>query len=591
MRGTSCSLQYVQKKVENQYNVENEESVQAFLNTLRSIESLEEVISDVERQLQQRQPQNLLESSSSICNDTDTTTNPNWELTIHSSNSQKLTLNINIERTADIIQFLNRLQFEFSTNIPKQFLNPQQETSLYIPFPHRRFPIELVQYAREYSNRKSWREMVGAGLQMSISSYHQQITPSLLQSYLNCKHAIAPLLHPEYYNQNEHNSIGHHLRVMIGYSMSFRHCIKSPFFYLPLDAQADQAFYYMGRCNELVEELMLLDDPPLTLPLLLLTLSSTYIMFQNARRSWLLLATARAYLQQHMRHFMDALMDKDGPSNPELETYKFALHSCEAADRHLSSIVDNSPAQRIVSIDEMLLMPKPILGGNTLQDAIVKQAFVFDLIRRRCDSRITSSIQLTNSVRTLSWATLREMNSDFTAWYTGLPPELKIGDNPFDIVKMDIPENLDPSIAALLSTYYHEWISVYASTLNPEINVDSLVDEATPVESTHITFLAAMSVVKMTEFLSRVEMCKIEFHWLLFASEPLLHLAKSRDTYFATEARKALHTTLGILKILFKENLFFPGFYHSPTHGGHSALIQSLVERISNLFSSYGIDF
>ncbi|KAI8583041.1 hypothetical protein K450DRAFT_277534 [Umbelopsis ramanniana AG] len=594
MRGTPCSLQHVQSKVEDRYTVENEESVKTFLNILKSIESLEEEISSVESQLQQRQPQNLLEQqpSSSVFNDTDTTANPNWELTIHSSNSQKLTLNINIERTADIIQLLNRLHLEFSTNVPRHFLHPQQEESLYIPFRHRRFPNLLVQYVREYSDRKTLRRMVDAELRMSsITSFHQQITPSLVQSYFNCRHTKTPLLHPEYYNQNQHNSIGHHLRLMIGCSMSLRYCIKYPFFYLPRNLQASQASYYIDRCNDLVEELMLLDHPPLTLPLLLLTLSSTYMMFQNARRSWLLIATARAYLQQHMNDFMDALMDKDGPSNPELETYKLALHLCEKLDQNISYIVENRPAQKIVNMDDMLLMPKPVLGENTLQHTILKQAFLFEIIRRRCNSRIASSIQLTNSIRTLSWSTLRQINSDFTAWYTELPPELKIGDNPFDIVKMDIPEDMDPSIAPLLMIYYSEWISVYGNTLNPEMNSDISMDEATSVESTHITFLAAMAVVKINEFLSRVEICKIEFYWLLFASEPLLHLAKSTDAYFANEARQALQKTLIILKTLLKNNLFSPVLYNLPMDGDHIAIGERLVERISNLFSSYGIEF
>jgi hypothetical protein len=87
---------------EGQCNIENEESVQTFFKTLRSVELLEEEINNVEMQLQQRQPQNLLErqSLSPISNSTESDRNPIWELTIHSSNSQKLTLNINIERTA-----------------------------------------------------------------------------------------------------------------------------------------------------------------------------------------------------------------------------------------------------------------------------------------------------------------------------------------------------------------------------------------------------------------------------------------------------------------------------------------------------------
>lgn len=484
------------------------------------------------------------------------------------------------------------MHLEFATNIPRQVSHPQQETALYIPFQHRHFPDVLVQYIREYSNRDSLRRMVGAELRISsIHSYHQQINPSLVQSYFNCRHTMAPLLHPEYYNQNQHNLIGKHLRVVIGCAMSLRYCIKSPFFYLPPDAQVNQASYYIGRCNDLVEELMLLDNPPLSLPLLLLTLSSTHIMFQNARKSWLLLATARAYLQQYMNDYIDALKDKDGPSNPELETYKFALHLCEKSDEQISYIVGNRPAQKSFDMDNMLLMPKPVLGDNALQHAVVKQSYLFEHIRRRCNSRIASSVQFTDSIRTLDWNTLRQINSDFTAWYIGLPPEFKIGDKPFAIIKMDIPQDFDASVASLLLTYYGEWVSVYGNTLGADFKSYSPVDEATLAELTNITFLAAMSVTKVTEFLSRVEMCKIEFHWLLFASEPLLHLAKSMDAYFANEARQALQKTLLILKKILKDNLFSPIFHNLPMEGDCIALGQKLVERISHLFSSYGIDF
>jgi len=101
-RGTSCSLQQERIKVKEEYNIENEDSLQAFFNTLRSIESLEEEISNVEVQLQQRQRQKQLEwqPASSMVNDTEYIRKSNWELKIHSSKSRKLTLNVNIERTA-----------------------------------------------------------------------------------------------------------------------------------------------------------------------------------------------------------------------------------------------------------------------------------------------------------------------------------------------------------------------------------------------------------------------------------------------------------------------------------------------------------
>lgn len=492
----------------------------------------------------------------------------------------------------DLIQFLNRLYLEFATNIPRQFSGPQQEASLYIPFRHRRFPLALVQYVREYLNNESLRQNVKMYLQMStFKSCNEDITPILEQCYFSCGHSVAPLIHPEYYNQNRDNSIGKHLRLLIGCSMSLRYCIKSPIFYLSQDAQADQASYYMGRCNEVVEEMMLLDNPPLSLPLLMLELSAGHLMLQNLRRSWLLLATARAYLQQYMVVYIDAIKDKDGPTNPELETYKLALHSCKKSDDQVSFLLHNHTVQGIVSFDEMLLMPKPVLGEDSLRHAVVKQSFLWDLMKNRSNSWVKSSVQLTDSIMTVNWKTIKQINRDFTAWYAGLPPELKIGDEPFDILKIDIPHDLDPGIANLLLAYYGEWTSLYGNTFIPGADSDSSTDEATLLESTHITFLASMSVVKIAEYLSRVEICKIEFYWLLFACEPLLFLAKSSDAYFASEARQGLQKMLAILKTLLKHNLFYSVYNNIPGNGDPIALGQRLVERISNLFLAYGMQF
>lgn len=373
--------------------------------------------------------------------------------------------------------------------------------------------------------------------------------------------------------------------------MSLRYCIKSPFFYLSQDAQAEQASYYMYRCNEVVEEMMLSDNPPLSLPLLLLTLSAGQLMLQNLRRSWLLLATARAYLQQYMAVYIDAIKDKDGPTNPELETYKLALHSYKKSDDQVSYLLQNHTVQRIVSFDEMLLIPKPISGEDSLRHAVVKQSFLWDLMKNRSNSWVQSSVQLTNSIMTVNWKTITQINRDFTAWYAGLPPELKIGDKPFDILKVDVPSDLDPGMAALLLAYYGEWTSLYGNTFIPDTDSTSSGDEAIILESTQITFLACMSVVKITEYLSKVEMCKIEFYWLLFACEPLLLLAKSSDAYFANEARQGLHKMLTILKILLKHNLFYSVYSNTPGNGDPIVLGQRLVERISNLFLAYGLKF
>ncbi|KAH8556556.1 hypothetical protein BGW37DRAFT_473100 [Umbelopsis sp. PMI_123] len=591
-RGTSCSFQGDLSNGQKQYDMDNEENAQRFLKVLRSLDSLDEEISKVEIQLQQSQTANPPEQDSMISKDRQYSNHSDWELIIHSPNSQRLTLNVHIKRTEDLLQFINQIYLEFGTNIPRQFSHPRQETSILIPIKQRHFPQMLLQCVREYLDEETVGIIIGFDLRMApLNSYHQQITPLLVQAYFNCRHTMAPLLHPEYYNQSRFNTIGNHLRLMIACTMCFRNCVNSPFFYLPPKVQVDHVAYYIGCCTDQIEELMLLDNPPLSLSLLLLTLASTYLMLQNPRKSWLLLATARAYLQQHLNDYIDSIMDRDGPSTAELETYKFALIFCRKQDEHVSYIVQDRPSVNIVNLDPELLVPKLVLGDDPMQYAIIKQSTLWDFLKSHANNWIASSVIITDSIRTVNWNTLKKINSEFTAWYVNLPHELKIGDKPFDIAKMDIPENFNTSIACLQLTYYGEWVTVYGNTLNPDITSDSLVDEATLVESTQIVFLASLSVVKVAEFLSRVEMCKIEFYWLLFACEPLLYLCKSTNSHFASEARQALQKALIVLKALLKHNLFLPAINNVQLTENPIMLGQKLVERISNLFSPYGIQF
>ncbi|KAG2188473.1 hypothetical protein INT44_001226 [Umbelopsis vinacea] len=347
----------------------------------------------------------------------------------------------------------------------------------------------------------------------------------------------------------------------------------------------------MDRCTEQIDHLMLLDSPPLTLALSLLALAVTHTNLMDARKGWLLMATARAYLHHHMDDYIDAIMDKMGPTNPELETYKLALLLCGNADEQISYLVENRPAQSVFSFDEMLLVPKPVLGDNPLRHTIVKQSFLWRLMTRRSNSRISSSIQVKNSIQTVKWEAIRQANSDFTAWYIGLPSELKIGDKPFDIINMEIPQDLDTSIVTLQLSYYSEWIWVYGHVYNPDTISNPSTDEKSLVELTHMTFLASLSIVKISEFLHNVEMCKIEFHRLLFACEPLLYLAKSADSHIAYESERALKKAIIVFKSLLQHNLFSPISKEYQVDGNPIAFGERLIERLNTLFSEYNMQF
>jgi hypothetical protein len=97
-RKVPCSFQYILSDRHKIFDVDSKESLQAFVQTLNTIESLEDQISNIEMQLKQK-PRNQLEWHSSIANDKENSSKSNWELTIHSSNSQTLTLNVQVERT------------------------------------------------------------------------------------------------------------------------------------------------------------------------------------------------------------------------------------------------------------------------------------------------------------------------------------------------------------------------------------------------------------------------------------------------------------------------------------------------------------
>ncbi|CAO3676698.1 unnamed protein product [Umbelopsis ramanniana] len=445
---------------------------------------------------------------------------------------------------------------------------------------------------KEPLERESWRLAISLDLQMSaLNSNQQQFTPILAEVFFACRYHTAPLIHPDYYNQNQDKAIGNHLKVVIGCLLAGRNCIKSPLYDLPRKTQLRQLSYYMGRCTEQIDQLMMLDSPPLSLSLLLLTLSFTNVYLMNARKAWLLMATARTYLLNHMEEFFDAIMDKDGPTNSELETYKLALHLCATADEKISYIAQNHPAQSLIGFDEMLLLPKPVLGDNPLRYSIAKQSFLWYLTARRSNFNIDSSTQFTGSTRVVNWDTIRQTNSNFTTWYISLPSELKIGDNPFDIIGMDIPQDLDTSVASLQLAYYSEWCWVYGNVLSPNTSSEPSTNEASFIELKHMVLLASLSMVKVCEFLHKVEMCKIEYHRLLFACEPLLYLAKSTDSYIAYESEMALKKALTVLKSLLQHNLFSPIARDQQENGNPIAFGQRLIERLNTLLSEYNMQF
>lgn len=399
-------------------------------------------------------------------------------------------------------------------------------------------------------------------------------------------------MHQEYYHQNVGNSIGAQLNLAIGCLTSVRNCVHSPFRKLPQYSLLEQASYFIVTCTEQVEEMMLLDQPPLTLPMLLLALSTSYLVLQNPQKAWLLTSTARAYLQQCLSKYITSLSDRNMPSNAEVETYKFAIHYCKRADDHLTSIIHGrtSPPQ-ILNIDPELLLPKMLENDDPVQNSIQIEAYSWETLKNRAQSWLYSTHQQNGQDKTVDWKNVKDVNNLFSAWYRRLPRKLKIGDNPFDINAMEIPNDLHVGVCALNLQYYGEWVSVYGNFLSSENAAEASDDEATVAECKHIAFLASQAIIKIAQHMTVAESCRIEFYWILFACEPLLHLINASDQHIANESRKTLQSALTILKAVMQHTFFYPNVKLGRDNDYPITLMHRLRDRITGLFSAYGIQF
>lgn len=121
-RNWECSLQDGITGFIRHYHLDCRESIRGFLHMLRSIQSLENQISTVEMQLQQ-QPWRQLDSRMTVPNGRESFSNSNWELTIHSSHSRKLTLNVHIQRTEGKLTYCHWTKVIRQTDICEQDSN------------------------------------------------------------------------------------------------------------------------------------------------------------------------------------------------------------------------------------------------------------------------------------------------------------------------------------------------------------------------------------------------------------------------------------------------------------------------------------
>ena len=235
----------------------------------------------------------------------------------------------------------------------------------------KQFPAALVQVLRETLDVET--TMQNQSLVIRTPSFignNPLLISSLVHAYFTCHNCIQPLIHQQYYDANLRNSTGYQLTIAIACVMSVRNCGHTNLSNLSQTAHLELINYFTAIATEQVQEMMLLDNPPLTFPILLICLASAYVVVQKMKKARLLIFPARAYLQQHAGEYIRISPGIDIPSNPEIETYKYAVHCCKTLDDQLSCVVEGRRTPEVLNIEQKYLIPALLEGDDTLQHLV-----------------------------------------------------------------------------------------------------------------------------------------------------------------------------------------------------------------------------
>ncbi|KAG2186431.1 hypothetical protein INT43_002869 [Umbelopsis isabellina] len=346
--------------------------------------------------------------------------------------------------------------------------------------------------------------------------------------------------------------------------------------------------YFIAAGTEMAQDMMLMEHPPLSFCILMLCLASAQMFLQKMRKAWLWACPARTYLQQHMSKYIDTSSGSHNRSNPEIETYKYALHFCEQLEFRLGAIMNEMATPNILNIDPRLTLPTKLEGDDEVEHVAFLQRLTWESLVAESKRWLTSYESINGSVKSVDWNAVNKVTKRYYDWYLHLPAALKIGEKPFDIDFDDISEDIAISVCIVQIMFYGEWMIVYSNFLSVK---NILEDEEKLVESKKFAFLASRAIIKLAHHVSRHAVCRMEFFWVVYACEPLLYLLNANDKYIAEESRKSLEIAKDVLRVLLSSTNFSGEIGHHFNNSSQQNIAKNIAKEVAMMFSSYGLQY
>ncbi|KAJ2962282.1 hypothetical protein NQZ79_g2507 [Umbelopsis isabellina] len=511
-----------------------------------------------------------------------------WEIIIKNSPQRNMKLELHIQSAADLLDLVNTSYIQYLGSLPRNLTYQHPEPLQAIRVEVRYLRNAIIRVVREAAEIENTVIPYTNGLKTShIFTTYPSLMFSLVDEFFACRNMQSPIMHRQFYNSHRNTAVGKHLNISIGCMMSIRGCNHSHLVNLPSKMLMELRDYFIAAGTELAQDMMLMEHPPLSFCILMLCLSSAHMFVQKMRKAWLWACPARTYLQQHMSKYIDSSSGSHGRSNPEIETYKYALHYCEKLELRLGAIINARATPSILNIDPKLTLPTKLDGDNEIEHAAFIQQLTWERLVAESNKWLDFHASINDSVKSMDWKAVNKVTRRFYDWYLQLPAALKIGEKPFDINFVDIPKDMAISVCIVQIAFYGEWMIIYSNFLSVK---NILEDEEKLVESKKYAFLASRAIIKLAHHVSRHAVCRIEFYWIVFACEPLLYLLNAKDSYIVEESRKSLKVAKDLLRILLSSTNFSGDFGHH-YNASHHNIAKNIAKEVATMFSSYGLQF
>jgi hypothetical protein len=490
----------------------------------------------------------------------------------------------------DLLDLVNTSYVRLLGKTPRNLTDRRPEPLQAIRVEKRYFHTAIIRVVREAAEiETSTMPFNDAMRSLNVFTTYPSLMLSLADEFFQCRNLQSPIIHREYYNCHRNTTIGKHLNVAIGCMMSIRGCNHSHLTSLPQDMLIELRNYYIAAGTGLVQDMMMMENPPLSFCILLLCLASANMHLQKMRKAWLLACPARTYLQQQMSRYLDTSLESHGTSNPEIETYKRVLHYCQKLEYRLGAILNAFPAAEIINIDPIFTLPTKLGGDSEVEHLAFIEQLSWGRLVGEANKWLAYHESINGSVKSVNWKAVNRVGNEFYQWYLRLPAPLQIGEKPFDINFMDIPKDIADSVCTLQLSYYGEWMDVYSNFLSYN-NVSK--DEEMLIESKKFAFSASRAIIKLAHHLAQNALCRIEFFWILFACEPLLHLLNANDKYIVEESRNTLQIARDLLRVLLSSSVSMNGaeFGHD-NNATEQYIANNIAKEVAMMFSSHGLQF